>query len=176
MDAASQVADTSLVHEQPLWTKTTPVLGLLAMIAYIIWSDLRVPPRPGPDTGFVVILAFLGVATLAAILNLRTRTVFSATGVTHVGLLRSTSLDWRDVDQCTIARTTQRRPRGRSIDGVALRFVGGRSPQAPGADERAIEVFLADQEPPLAPDIVAFLKTIPRLSGAAWTLLERPAR
>ena len=176
MNTPSQGADTPLVHEQPLWTKVSPALGLLAMIAYFIWSHSRSQPSTGADTAFMVFLAFLGVGTLGAILNIRTRTVFSTTGVTHIGPLRSTSLDWSELDHCTILRKTQRHGRGPSIEGVALRFVSLLNPPTAGGDDRAIEVFLADREPPLSPAIVDFLKTIPRLSGAAWTLLERPAR
>ncbi len=118
----------------------------------------------------------VGAGALGSPGRLRTRTTFSATGVIDFGVLHAVSRPWDRVTNCNVVEKTLQAAKGARIHGVLLRFTGqyaGSSDSTVEPRRRCgvIELFVPDAVP-LAPDIVALLKTIPQLSQAPWHLLE----
>ena len=178
MTVATPTAVPPLVYARP-WTK-----GRAVAAAYMLCLGLGIvsvrPDVPGAGIARGVTLALLGALTSWAFLGLRTRVLFTATGVVDVGCLRATSLSWEEVTCCTVVEQTLRPPRSPAIHGVLIRFVSLRTdPTRVGGHrrphDRAIEVFVPDRRP-MSPAIAALLTSIPQLRHAPWALLESSAR
>ena len=181
MNVATPIAEPLLVYARP-WAKGRALAAafMLSLGGVGCLVDSAPPHAPVAGTASGLTLALLGALTLWAVLGLRARILFTATGVVNVGCLRTISLAWDEVTRCTVVEQTLRPPRSPAIHGVLIRFISLRTDptrvhERSRPHDRAIELFVPDWQP-LAPAIVALLQSIPQLQHAPWALLEPPAR
>ncbi len=182
MTIATTAPELSLVHVRPLWKAFAFIAAAILAMAFVAYLEIDAR-RVGPGNGVIsgLTLALLGTMLALMLLSLRKRTVFSASGVTQVGLLRTTTLAWDEVTRCSVRQETLTPPKAATVHGVQIRFMSLRTDPSRILEharphDRAIELFLPDGEPPLPADIVTLLKTVPQLSKTPWALLERAGR
>lgn len=181
MNAAMSTNESPLIHPR-LWAKPRAWIAVVVMaiatLGCLVFHSLTSEPQ-AELIGAATLIALWAVA-LWAVLGMRARTMFSAAGIVDIRELREVSLPWELVTNCTVVEKTLRPARGPSVPGVVVRFAGrrtdlGYSMAKAQSRERVIELFVPDAMP-LAPGIVALLRTIPQTSQAPWELLEPSLR
>ncbi len=181
MNAATRTNELPLIHPR-LWAKPRAAVAVVFVGLFtLVFLGSHTAQRES-QAHFItaVMLVVMWGLALWAILGLRARTMFSADGVVDVGVLRSVSLPWEQVTNCTVVEKTLRAAKGASTRGVLVRFEGQRTEASkPEGKLRPrggmIEVFVPDAVP-LAPGIIALLRTIPQVAQARWDLLEPSLR
>jgi hypothetical protein len=177
MDTAMSTNEPPLACYRP-WAKPRAMVAVVfaAFFTFVSLKSLAAPSEPLAHFIIEAMLAIMWALALRAVLGLRARTLFSATGVADVGVLRTSSLPWELVTDCTVVEKTLRVPKAPSVHGVLVRFTSRQADRVgPAAGlrprDRVIELFVPDAAP-LAPGILALLRTIPQLSQAPWNLLD----
>lgn len=180
MKTAMPINVPSLTHPR-LWAKARALLAVIPM-SIITLGYLASPPassEPQAELIGTATLFAMWALALWAVLGIRARTMFSELGIVDVRELREISLPWELLTKCTVVEKTLRSARGPCVPGVLVRFEGrqrdlNHSMAKSQARDRIIELFVPDAVP-LAPDIVALLRTVPQTSRARWDLLD-PSR
>jgi hypothetical protein len=165
-----------------LWAKPRAVIAVLfvGFLTLVCVAPHAAPSEPQAEFITRAMLTVMWAFALCAVLGVRARTTFSASGIADFGTLRTVSIPWGLITNCTVVERTVRSPKSRPIHGVLIRFESqrtdpGNSIAKPQPRDRVIELFVPDAVP-LAPGIVARLRTIPQLSQAPWELLEPSLR
>ncbi len=165
-----------------LWVKPRAVVVVIftACFTFVQLGSRAAPNELGGVLVTAATLAMMWALALWAVLGVRARTTFSAAGIADFGVLRTVSIPWELITNCTVVERTLRPPKSRPIYGVLIRFASqrtdpGNSIAKPQPRGRVIELFVPDAVP-LAPGIIALLRTIPQVSQAPWELLEPSLR
>ena len=181
MNAAMPTNEPALVQPR-LWAKPRAFIAVVFVGFFTLVSLLphAAPSQPQAEFITAAMLAVMWVLALWAVLGVRARTIFSAAGVADVRVMRTVSLPWELITNCTVVEKTLRPGRGPSIHGVLIRFASQRSDHNNSIAklqprDHVIELFVPDAMP-LAPGIVVLLRTIPQVSHAPWELLEPTLR
>lgn len=177
MNAATPTNEPPLIHPR-LWAKPRAAIAVV-FVGFFTLASLAPHSTPSePQAVFITaaMLAAMWALALWAVLGMRARTMFNAAGVVDFRTLRTVSLRWELITECTIVEKTLRAAKGRSTHGVLVRFASrrenpGNSTSMPHSSTCVVELFVPDAVP-LAPGIVALLRTVPQVSQAPWELLE----
>ncbi len=165
-----------------LWVKPRALIAVVFVGCFTLVSAAPHAAPSEPQAEFITraMLTVMWALALWTVLGVRARTTFSAAGIADFGALRTVSIPWELITNCTVVERTLRPPKSRPIHGVLIRFASqrtdpGNSIAKPQPRDRVIELFVPDAVP-LAPGIVALLRTIPQVSQAPWELLEPSLR
>jgi hypothetical protein len=179
MNAATPNTEPPLTRARP-WAKSRAAVVVIFTACFTFANfGSRAAPNALADLVTAVTLATLWALALWAVVGVRAHTTFSKAGIVDVGVLRTVSLPWELVTSCTLVEKTVRSRNG-TFRSVLIRFASRQAdstgmPARARPRERAIELTVPDAAP-LAPGILALLRTIPQLSNAPWSLLEPTAR
>jgi hypothetical protein len=158
-----------LVYQQPLRSRLVAAAIGAAMLAVLLllWPELLGASLTTPQ---LMLGACLWLALIAAglrmALSLRSGFVFGADGVGARGAWRTRTLPYDHIAGCTVVPEEIRNRRGPPLRGLRLTFEA----MHPGV--RPLRLFIAEARP-LAPAIIARLKTVPGVSSRQLKLLQQ---